>query len=48
MSPVSPGQAEASGATDRRVLAHGEEVEPLPLQTPQRANGLKEEFPFDV
>jgi hypothetical protein len=30
------------------VLAYGEEAELLPLQSPDLANRLKEEFPFDV
>ena len=45
---VSPEQAEVSGATNRMVLAYGEEAELLPLQSPDLANRLKEELPFDV
>lgn len=46
--PVSPGKAEASGATKGMGLAHGEEVELLPQQIPELGNRLKEGFPFEM
>jgi len=45
---VSPGKAEASGATKGMGLAHGEEVELLPQQIPELGNRLKEGFPFEM